>query len=49
MHLQLSIMDLYIHDSKPQDYKDAVIMDAYCVEFESFKIPGMRGISDTKA
>ena len=40
---------LEVYDSKPQDYKDAVIMDAYCVEFESFKIPGMRGISDTKA
>ena len=47
---QMARYELFeVYNNKPQNYKDAVILDAYCVEFESFKIPGMRGISGTKA
>ena len=47
---QMARYELFeVYNTKPQDYRDAVIMDAYCVEFESFKIPGMRGIDDIKA
>ena len=47
---QMARYELFeVYQTKPQDYKAGVMLDAYCVEFESFKIPGMRGISDTKA
>ena len=38
---------LDIYDDKPLDYKLVTQMNAYCVEFESFPITGLR--SDIKA
>ena len=47
---QMARYELFeVYQTKPQDYKAGVMLDAYCVEFESFKIPGMRGIDDIKA
>jgi hypothetical protein len=36
-----------VYQSKPLDYQLTVKLDAYCVEFESFPIEGLR--SDIKA
>ena len=38
---------LDVYDDKPLDYKLITQMNAYCVEFESFPITGLR--SDIKA
>ena len=38
---------LDIYESKPLEYKLVTQIDAYCVEFESFPITGLR--SDIKA
>ena len=38
---------LDVYDNKPLDYKLVTQMNAYCVEFESFPITGLR--SDIKA
>jgi hypothetical protein len=38
---------LDVYDDKPLDYKLVTQMNAYCVEFESFPITGLR--SDIKA
>ena len=38
---------LDVYDNKPLDYKIVTQMNAYCVEFESFPITGLR--SDIKA
>ena len=38
---------LDIYESKPLEYKLVTQLDAYCVEFESFPITGLR--SDIKA
>ena len=29
------------YDSKPTEYKSVTAIDAYCIEFESFPIPGL--------
>ena len=29
------------YDSKPTEYKSVTVVDAYCIEFESFPIPGL--------
>ena len=29
------------YDNKPTEYKSALIIDSYCVEFESFPIAGL--------
>ena len=38
---------LDVYESKPLEYKLVTQLDAYCVEFESFPITGLR--SDIKA
>ena len=38
---------LDVYESKPLEYKLVTQLDAYCVEFESFPIAGLR--SDIKA
>tara|TARA_Y100000361_G_C11135250_1_gene331483 strand:- start:561 stop:800 length:240 start_codon:yes stop_codon:yes gene_type:complete len=35
------------YNEKPQPYKDVTLIDAYCVDFKSFPIEGLR--SDIKA
>ena len=35
---------LEVYDARPEDYKKGLVMDAYCIGFESFPI---RGLSKT--
>ena len=30
-----------VYNSKPTEYKSVTAIDAYCIEFESFPIPGL--------
>ena len=39
MHLQLNTMETY--NNKPTQYKLLTQIDSYCVEFESFPVPGL--------
>jgi len=45
LNAKQELLDVY--ESKPLEYKLVTQMDAYCVEFESFPITGLR--SDIKA
>ncbi len=41
---------LEVYNNKSDIYKSVTKIDAYCVEFESFKIPGLQGmVNGTKA
>ena len=33
------LLDMY--DARPEDYKKGLVMDAYCIGFESFPIRGL--------
>ena len=30
-----------VYNNKPTEYKEVTVMDAYCIEFESFPVPGL--------
>ena len=30
-----------VYNNKPTQYKAVTLMDAYCIEFESFPVPGL--------
>ena len=30
-----------VYNSKPTEYKSVIVLDAYCIEFESFPIRGL--------
>ena len=32
---------LEVYDARPEDYKKGIVMDAYCIGFESFPIRGL--------
>ena len=32
---------LEVYDARPEDYKKGLVMDAYCIGFESFPIRGL--------
>ena len=32
---------LNVYEAKPQDYKDKLVTEAYCLSFDSFPIKGM--------
>ena len=39
---QVARYELYeVYNNKPTEYKAVTLMDAYCIEFESFPIPGL--------
>ena len=35
------------YNSKPTEYKSVTAVDAYCIEFESFPIPGLKRLNET--
>ena len=39
---QMARYELFeVYNSKPTEYKVVTLMDAYCIEFKSFTIPGL--------
>ena len=36
-----------VYNNKPTEYKAVTLMDAYCIEFESFPIPGLKRLNET--
>ena len=39
---QMARYELFeVYNNKPTEYKSVTAIDAYCVEFESFPIPGL--------
>ena len=35
------------YNNQSTEYKSAVVLDAYCIEFESFPIPGLKRLNET--
>ena len=39
---QMARYELFeVYNNKPTEYKAVTLMDAYCIEFESFPVPGL--------
>ena len=39
---QMARYELFeVYNNKPTEYKSAVVLDSYCIEFESFPIRGL--------
>ncbi len=45
---QMARYELFeVYNNKPTEYKAVTLMDAYCIEFESFPIPGLKRLKET--
>ena len=45
---QMARYELFeVYNNKTTEYKSVTLMDAYCIEFESFPIPGLKRLNET--
>ena len=45
---QMARYELFeVYNNKNTEYKSVTLMDAYCIEFESFPIPGLKRLKET--